>query len=56
MRQVLLSRVDGVANECLEKDPDILSKPPEVLQGELMRELDRSERPFFVSPIWTRSE
>lgn len=41
MRQVLLSRVDGVANEYLGGDPDLLSKSPETVHAEVMQEVDR---------------
>ncbi|KAG8836231.1 hypothetical protein FRC17_008967 [Serendipita sp. 399] len=59
MRKVLLSRVDGVATECLEGDPNVLSKPPESLHAELMQELDTYpfvERQVLCVPIWREDD
>ncbi|PVF94034.1 hypothetical protein CPB86DRAFT_741369 [Serendipita vermifera] len=59
MRKVLLSRVDGVATECLEKDPDVLSRPPDATHADLMRELDTYpfvERQVLCVPIWRDDE
>jgi hypothetical protein len=59
MRKVLLSRVDGVVTECLEKDLHVLSRPPEATHADLMRELDTYpfvERQVICVPIWREDE
>ena len=40
MRTVLLSRIDGVGNECLEKDTGFLQKSAETATEELIKEID----------------
>lgn len=59
MRKVLLSRVDGVVTECLEKDPHVLSRPPDATHSDLMRELDTYpfvERQVICVPIWREDD
>lgn len=59
MRKVLLSRVDGVVTECLEKDRQLLSRPPDLTHADLMKELDTYpfvERQVLCVPIWRDDE
>jgi len=51
--------VDGVVTECLENDPEVLTRPPDATHAMLMKELDTYpfvERQVLCVPIWREDD